>query len=442
MDPDSTTRTLLLLAALLAANAFFVITEFSLLTLRRGRVEQEARAGDPGASRVLRALNRVEELSLVSQLGRSLTTLALGYYSIAFVTSLLAGWRVPVGTSLMAGLVVAGLVHAVLGEQLPKLVGVRRGAWVATHLVAGPLRWIALPLRPLTWAVCRVISALARAGRFPLTGLAELAHTPEEIQMLVARGQEEGMVEEDEREMIDGVFEFSDTVAREVMTPRIDMVAVPVDVELPELIRTVVEEGHSRLPVYEGTIDSVIGVLLAKDLLPLLRGDRPASGSRFDLREVMREPYFVPEGKPVGDILAEFRQQSVHLALVVDEFGGTSGLVTMEDLLEEIVGDINDEHDVAEPEFAPTPEGDVLIDGGASLSDVNDRFGLRLPEEEYDTLGGYVFGTLGRVPVVGDEVTGAGGEGNVLLLVERTEDRRVVRVRLTMPAAIDLSAVS
>ena len=149
----------------------------------------------------------------------------------------------------------------------------------------------------------------------------------------------------------------------------------------------------------------------------------------------MRQPYFVPDTKPVDDILAELRRQSVHLAIVLDEFGGTYGLLTMEDLLEEIVGEINDEYDVAEEEFSATPEGDVLIDGGASLSEVNERFGLRLPEEDFDTLGGYIFGTLGRIPMPGDEVAGV-GDDPIVLHVEEIEDRRVTRVRLTRGAQV------
>ncbi len=238
-------------------------------------------------------------------------------------------------------------------------------------------------------------------------------------------------MEEDEREMIHGVFEFSETVAREVMTPRIDIIAVPVEIALDEVLDVVISEGHSRLPVYEGTIDSVVGVLLAKDLLPLLPTASTDVGESFDIRDVMREPYFVPDTKPVDDILAEFRQQSVHLAIVLDEFGGTYGLLTMEDLLEEIVGEINDEYDVAEPEFSSTPEGDVLIDGGAALSEVNERFELSLPEEDFDTIGGYIFGMLGRVPVPGDAVAIPSSAGDMELRVEEVDERRVSMLRLT-----------
>jgi CBS domain containing-hemolysin-like protein len=221
------------------------------------------------------------------------------------------------------------------------------------------------------------------------------------------------------------------------MTPRTDVVAVPAEIGLRELLEVVIEEGHSRLPVYEGSIDSVVGVVLAKDLLPLLREDR--GGVSFDVRALMREPYFVPDTKPVDDLLAEFRQHGVHLAIVLDEFGGTYGLVTLEDLLEEIVGEIHDEYDVEEPDFAHTPEGDVRIDGGASISEVNERCGTALPEEDFDTIGGFIFGALGHVPSVGDTVRVPGPEGEMELRVEEMEERRVLAVRLSRAVLADSS---
>jgi putative hemolysin len=307
-------------------------------------------------------------------------------------------------------------------------------------MILTPVSFLALVLRPITLPLASGVSGLARNLGVVAPGLEPLLPTPDEIRLLVAQGHEQGVVEEDEREMIRGIFEFSETVAREVMTPRIDIIGAPTDIALGALVDLIVAEGHSRLPVYEGTIDTVVGVLLAKDLIPLL-SDPQRLAERFDVRSIMREPYFVPDTKPVDDILAEFRQLSVHLAIVLDEFGGTYGLVTMEDLLEEIVGEINDEYDVAEPEeFASTPEGDVLIDGGVSISEVNERFGLALPEEDFDTVGGFVFGALGRVPVPGDEVGGLGSEQMLVLHVEETEDRRVTRVRLTRAAPVGETA--
>ncbi len=434
MDPDSTALPLLFAFVLLATNAFFVTAEFALLSLRRSWVEQSHREGDRPSGRLLGAFDRLEELSLVAQIGSSASSLLLGYLAARVGAALLGPAPLSAAGGAAVGLAVAGVLHVLLGAQLPKLLGIQRATWMATRLVLPVLEIAALVLRPLTWPLGHAWRGLARLARLSFPGLHPIAHTSEEIRMLVTQGHERGVVQEDEREMIHGVLEFRDTVAREVMTPRIDICAVPVDVPLPDLMALVVGEGHSRLPVYDGTIDTVVGVLLTKDLLPLLAAQQRPHLEPFDVRAVMREPYFVPDTKRVHEILAEFRRQSVHLAIVLDEFGGTYGLVTLEDLIEEIVGEINDEYDVAEPEFAPTPEGDVLIDGGASISEVNERFGLGIPEQDFDTIAGYVFGALGRVPIPGDQVNGLGSEGESALQVEELEDRRIKRVRLTRSA--------
>ncbi|HEX2094680.1 MAG TPA: hemolysin family protein [Longimicrobiaceae bacterium] len=422
MESDPAVPILLLVPALLAANAFFAAAEIALLTLRRTSADPRPREGEPATT----PPDRTDELALAAQIGRSAASILLGYVAVTTYPA-----------ALVPALAAVALLHALLGEQLPKALATGRAERVAAR-VLGPLRVWAILLRPVTWPVSRLLQWGLRTTRVS-AGFHSLVYTPEEIRMFVVRSSEQGVVEEDEREMIHGVFEFSETVAREVMTPRTEMVAVPADISLDALLETVVTEGHSRFPVYEGTIDSIIGVVLTKDLLPLLR-DRDAAREAFDVRKLMREPYFVPDTKPVDDLLAEFRQQSVHLAIVLDEFGGTYGLVTMEDLLEEIVGEINDEYDVAEPEFAPTPEGDVLIDGGASISEVNERFDLGLPEEDFDTIGGYIFGALERVPVVGDTVLVASGRGAVELRVEEVDERRVALVRLTGPSPTNAAA--
>jgi magnesium and cobalt transporter len=185
------------------------------------------------------------------------------------------------------------------------------------------------------------------------------------------------------------------------------------------------ESGHSRIPVYEGSIDRIAGIVLVKDLLKYLTGPQEDA---FDVRSVMRDAYFVPDSKRVGDLLREFRERKVHQAIVVDEFGGTFGLVTLEDLVEEIVGEIYDEYEVPEPEIQMTSQGEALIDGGTPIDEVNERFDLSLPTEHYDTLAGYILGELGQVPEVGDSVM---ADGKVVFTVEEVEDRRVKRVRLT-----------
>ncbi|CAN5666401.1 hypothetical protein BH23GEM9_BH23GEM9_31490 [soil metagenome] len=250
-------------------------------------------------------------------------------------------------------------------------------------------------------------------------------------QVLAAMEDGDGAQASDEEQMLLGVFQFRDTLAREVMTPRRDIIALPATATEAETMALVADEGHSRIPVYEETLDDIVGVLLAKDLLTHMArksAGRDDASEMFDLRRLMREPYFVPDTKRIGELLAELKARSVHMAILLDEFGGTEGLLTLEDLLEEIVGDIYDEFD--EPETSPfdvADNGEVLIDGGASISEFNDRFGMALPERDFDTVGGFVFGELGRVPVAGDTVS-LNGSGE--LRVEGVEDRRVTRLRL------------
>ncbi|MBW3628625.1 MAG: hemolysin family protein [Gemmatimonadetes bacterium] len=428
MDPDIYLPLLFPVLALLATNAFFVTAESALLTAPRGRLEAGSR--DPGRQRPgLIGVAHPDEVLLLAQIGRSVSTLGVGY-GLAMLALASAGSSFAPAVFFLT-LAFGAVVHSVLSSQVPKLVGINHPGGRIAEFVVAPLRILALVLRPVVWPLARAVSLIARAVGMSTPSLQPLLHTADEIRDMISQGHQQGVVEEDEREMLDGVFEFSETVAREVMTPRIDIIAVPVEVSFDALVDVVINEGHSRIPVYQGTIDTVIGVLLAKDLLPLLADPAGNPKESFDIRGLMREPYFVPDTKPVDDILAELRQQSVHLAIVLDEFGGTYGLLTMEDLLEEIVGEINDEYDVAEPEFAATPEGDVLIDGGAALSEVNERFELELPEEDFDTLGGYIFGMLGRVPVPGDEVGPLGNGRGIMLHVEEIEDRRITRVRLT-----------
>ena len=278
---------------------------------------------------------------------------------------------------------------------------------------------------PLLWVLNAIAVPIAsrRGGDFPV-GYGQV-HGPEEIEALLRHSRAEGVVEEDEEEMIHGVFELTRTVAREVMTPRPDIVAFSETATLDEVLDTVAESGYSRVPVYRESIDDVTGVVLMKDLL---RWMRRSPAEEFSLTRVMRGPFFVPDTKPVDDLLAEFRDQKLHLAVVVDEFGGTDGVVTLEDLVEEIVGDIFDEHDVAEEEIVVLGEGRARIDGGADPADVIDQFGIGDVEDvdEYDTVAGYVIGKLGRIPESGEIVR----LGSAELEVVETAEQRVTSIEL------------
>jgi CBS domain containing-hemolysin-like protein len=241
--------------------------------------------------------------------------------------------------------------------------------------------------------------------------------------MLVEAGEEEGVLEEEEKEMIHSIFEFTDTVVRMVMVPRIDIKAVEENEPVDELLDVIMKAGHSRVPVYEETIDNIVGVVHAKDLLRALH---ESGEKQIHIRDLMRPPYIVPENKKVDELLAEFKKSKIQMAIVVDEYGGTAGLVSIEDLLEEIVGDIMDEYDVEEPMMEIIDESTTIVDARMPIDEINEQMELELPEEEFDTIGGFVFGMLGREPHPGENIQYDG----IDLIVEKTDGRRIQKIKI------------
>jgi CBS domain containing-hemolysin-like protein len=245
--------------------------------------------------------------------------------------------------------------------------------------------------------------------------------TEEEIQELMDAGEEEGIINEDENAMIRSIFALGDTVVREVMVPRTDMACIPVDASVREALDTIIDCGHSRIPVYEGTMDNIIGLLYAKDLLKYWGVDDAV----FSLRSLIRPPIFIPESKSLDEMLQEFRRKRIHLAIVVDEYGGTSGLLTIEDLLEEIVGDIQDEYDTEEERLVEEGGGSVLLDARLPIEELEEHFGIKIERDKFDTVGGFVFHLTGSIPSPGDVVT----DGNLRVTVLEADERRVIRLR-------------
>jgi CBS domain containing-hemolysin-like protein len=310
----------------------------------------------------------------------------------------------------------------VLGELAPKSVAILHPVAVS-RVVAAPLNAFNWIVTPAIWVLNGAAGLFLRLFGVRSTEVAHRVHSPEEIRMLVAQSQLGGAVESDEEAMIHGVFELTRTVVREVMTPRTDILAIRADAELDEVLDVAASSGFSRLPVYRDSLDDIVGVLLVKDILGWFRSDQETG---FNAGAAAREAYFVPDTKPVDDLLTEFRHQKVHMALVVDEFGGTDGLVTLEDLLEEIVGDIFDEHDIAHPEISEEPDGRILVAGSADLTDLIEHFGLEAEDDDYDTVAGYVIGQLARIPTAGDRVALGDSELEVL----NVKDRRITRLQL------------
>jgi CBS domain containing-hemolysin-like protein len=426
---------------LVATNAFFVAAEFSLVAARRTRIEAMVRRGDRRAKTVSRALQDLYRQLSAAQLGITLASILLGYVAEDTVAHAFGRWfeaLPPVldflargGVASTVAVAVITFLHVVFGEQAPK-------AWAITH-PERTSRWIAAPLilfswitRPATELLNRSASAVVRLlGIRGTTAELDRIHSPEEIRMLVEQSRKRGGLEADDARLLEGVFEFSEKNAREVMTPRTEMVALPVTLSLADAADRVAAAGRSRYPVYRESVDDILGTVHAKDVLRALRrGDGAAT-----LEGILRPPLFVPGTREVEDVLADMKRQKIHLAIVLDEYGGTAGLVTMEDLLEEIVGQIYDEYDRLPSEGAATgaagmaPAGEIA--GGTEIGEVNQTYGLQLDDTDYTTIGGLVFGSLGRLPRVGDTVSLPGATFEILEMV----GRRVGRVKVTRTRA-------
>ncbi len=428
--------TAVLAAALLLFCAFFSAAESSLVRARRERLEALAEQGDAAAQKAEHARRHLDRYLRGARLGIMLCVLGFGAVTVpplsAAVSDILGSFGAPAVVAIPVGVLTAfvGLFTIVLlvGLALPRSLALRDPERVS-RATAGPLVTFCTFIGPFLSLLEQVEE---RAGRSDDTSRDRLS--PDELDALRRGTRSEGGVERDEEAMIHGVFELPHTVAREVMTPRPDLIALPENSSLDHVLEVAVESGFSRFPVYRRSIDEVVGVVLVKDLL---RWVRSSDASEFRLKAVLREPFFVPDTKPVDDLLAEFREQKVHMAIVVDEFGGTDGVVTLEDLVEEIVGDIFDEHDVAEEEIERLPDGRILLDGGAGLEDVIEAFDLEgvTDIEDFDTVAGYAIGRLGRIPVAGELVPIGDAELEVLETQEQRVTRLELRMRPSTPAA-------
>jgi len=431
----------LLVAVLVAANAFFVAAEFALVTARRTRIRELAVGGDRRARSVEIAQKNLDRSISGTQLGITLASLGLGWVGEpvfarsleSLFQALPAPWNAILTHGAAAAVALAGLtfLHIVLGELAPKSLALMRPESVS-RAVAGPLNLFNTISWPAIEVLNRSAALVLRAFGASDVGAHERVHSPDEIQMLLHQSLLEGMVEDDEEAMIHGVFELTHTVAREVMTPRPDIVGLPEDATLDEALDVAARSGFSRFPVYSDSLDQIIGVLLVKDLLGWIL-DRTRED--FTLAKVVREPLFVPDTKPVDDLLAELRWQKMHMAIVVDEFGGTDGIVTLEDLLEEIVGDIFDEHDIPEADFIEQPDGRVLVDGRADMDDLIEEYGLPKVQQECDTVAGFVIGRLGRIPKPGERVRIGEAEIEVLEIQEHRVTRLALHQASTKGAA-------
>jgi putative hemolysin len=432
---------ILVILVLTALEAVFVAAEIALVSIRRSRVEQLVEEGRRGATRVQRLTSDPGRFLAVIQLCLTFVGFFASAYAAVSLTDRLTNLleQVPAiagsatGISLVVVTALLALFTIVFGELVPKTLALAHPEGFAIVLSA-PIELIGRLLSPVVRALTATTRVVTSALGSNVT--AESRISAEELRLIVERGGEQGVLEAEEEQMIHAVIELGDRRVHEVMVPRVGIAALPTTATFDEAIATIVEEGHSRVPVYQETVDEVVGIVYAKDLLPYLR---EGAGPRPELRSILRTPLFVPESMSIDDLLHEFQRRKVHIAVVLDEYGGTAGIVTIEDLLEEIVGEIQDEYDVEEPMVERLSSDEFRVDGRAAVDELGDLFDLDLEledEDEYDTVGGLVYHRIGGVPEPGDRIE----VGALVLTVETVDGRRVDKVLVVRTPSADAPA--
>jgi len=422
---------------LIGVNAFFVMVEFTAVASRRTWIDQLAREGESRARIVqqwVASQEHKDALIAAAQLGVTVASLALGYLGEetfqSIIEAFLHGVSVPPSLEpllsalpLVISLTVVTGLHVVLGEQVPKVASLRSPERIA--LFVAP--WMAVfqkLFHPFVWLLDRTATGILRLlGMEPMGHHATL-YSVEELRQIVRESEEQGVLAAQEEDMLQAIFRLRAIRASQVMVPRTEMVCIPADASLRDVTEMAARTALTKFPVFEGDLDHIVGVVHLKDLV----GQMPDGDTDVPVRSVMREALFLPETIPVVDLLTAFRRARQHIAILVDEYGGTAGLVTLEDLLEEIVGEVQDVFDRAAPAVQPLPDGSILVDGLLQIEEVNEALDLSLEDPHYSTIGGLVMGRLDRVPAVGDEI--AIPDQGIRLRVEEMDGLRVARIRI------------
>jgi putative hemolysin len=390
---------IVLVFLLILGNALFVAAEYALVTARRARLEERAAQGSRAAQTALRLMDEPVRFISTVQVGITGFGVLLG----AIGEPLISGWLDPPLSYAIAftiAFLVLTYLSVVLGELVPKAISLQRAESMALVL-ALPTNLLARVFHPLVWVLQTSANAVTRVFGVEPAPAGIITYTREDIRRSVAEAEDVGVLEQAEEEMLYKVFDFAGKEVHDVMVSRPDVVAISVDLPPEACLAAVVDSPYTRYPAYRGSLDEIVGILHVRDLFSALN-DRGIANVRID--ELLRPPYVVPETKDLASLLADFRREKQHMAIVVDEYGATQGIVTLEDLLEEIVGEIEDEFDLPDESIERVDERTVRIDGTFPIDDFNERFGTALPAEDYHTVAGFVFGALGRAPEEGDEI--------------------------------------
>jgi len=406
---------------LILLNAFFVAGEYALVTVRRTRMKELADEGSRTARSVVKITSDPPHFIAAMQLGVTLTSLAIGALGERVLSEFFDQWLATVLAVLLAFLIITFL-HVVVGELVPKGIALSYSERVALA-VSSPVRLFFFVFKPLIWVLQRSSELAQRAIGIDPSFSEGVAHSEAELKMLLEVSTEHGEIEKDEREMLYKVFDFAEKEVADVMVPRPDVAGLAIDLAPEEAMAAMLEAPYTRYPVYRETLDDIVGILHVRDLVASFHN---GGGGAVALADLLRAPYVVPETKDLGALLADFRRTSQHIAVVVDEYGATAGIVTLEDLLEEIVGDIEDEFDLPNELVERLSETTVRIDGSFTIDDFNEEFGTELDTEDFHTVAGFVFGHLGRAAEVGDEVA----EDQVRFRVLETSGSRIQRLEV------------
>lgn len=417
---------------LVLMNGFFVAAEFALVSVRGTRIAELVAKGNSAAKWAAKALEHPDQVIAATQLGITLASLGLGWIGEPALSHLLepliellpiklqegASHSISVGVAFT----IITFLHVIVGELMPKSIALQNPE--ATSLwVARPTLWTETLFKPFIWILNGTGNALLKMIGVNPADAHQLAHSVEELKMIVTASAEEGVMETEEQEMLHAIFNFGELLVRRVMIPRTEIVAFEADIHLEEAINIAIHSQYTKFPVYDDDLDNIIGIVHIKDLL---RAAHDARRKDYKVRELLREAYFVPESVPVKSVLNQFRVQRRHIAIVMDEFSGTAGLVTLEDLLEEIVGEVSDPFDNTQPEIQQHSDGTVIIGGLVSIEEINKKFGFMLKDPNYDTIAGFVMGKLDRIPEKGDIVE----HEKVRLLVKEMDGMRIARLIL------------
>jgi putative hemolysin len=431
MDSSDLWRQVLIIFVLIGVNAFFAASEIAIVSVRQARLKPLIDDGNKAAIIVSKFLQEPSKFLATIQIGITFAGFlasAIGAQTLSkSLATFLKSLDIPMishSAGVIATLVVTmiiGFFTLILGELVPKRLALEKSDKISL-LVAKPIRILYKITSPAVTFLSVTTNIVAR-----LLGSSDTVDgdhiTEEEIRLMINVGEEKGIFQETETNMINSIFEFDNTVAKEVMTPRTHIVAVDVEASIDQIMEIIVEENFSRIPVYENSTDNIIGLLYVKDLFVLIK---KSAEWKISLRDIIRPAFFVPEYKKIDELFKEMQKSKTHIAIVIDEYGGTAGLITIEDLLEEIVGNIFDEYDDVELDYEQIDEDTYLVDGMLSVGEINDLMYANLPEEEFDTISGMILSLSGKMPEVGDEVE----LDNIYLRIEEVDDKRISKIKV------------